>query len=101
MRGKGMALVPINAPRPFVSEGLTPETDTWTRTSPGPGSDTAIWPTSSTSRAAPLRSYHTARISRWPGGVGVDIAASSTACLAPMHPAPGRYVAQHTHVLGA
>src|SRR5689334_9771081 len=46
--------------RLFTSEGLTPETLSLTRTSPGPGSGVGRSPTIKTSRAAPLRSYHAA-----------------------------------------
>jgi hypothetical protein len=48
--------------RLFTSEGFTPDVVTLTRTSPGPGSGVSIWPTVSTARALPLRSYQAAFI---------------------------------------
>src|SRR5919202_189964 len=81
-----MELCPRQPPRPFVSEGLIAEIATRTRTSLGPGSGTGIWPTCSTSRAGPLRSYQAARIIRWPGGEGVDIGCSSTGVIASDRP---------------
>src|SRR5438093_2257983 len=53
--------MPPRAPaRLFTSEGLTPESCTLTSTSPGPGTGSGNWPTVSTSRAGPFRSYHAA-----------------------------------------
>src|SRR6187402_2800564 len=48
--------------RPLTSDGLTPDALTCTQTSPSRGTGSSSSPTVSTSRAAPLRSYHAAFI---------------------------------------
>jgi hypothetical protein len=61
MRGPSIGREPIRA---FQSDGFTPEVFRATRTSPGPGTGSGISPTTSTSRAEPVRSYQAARTFR-------------------------------------
>src|SRR5215813_1289676 len=48
--------------RRYVSDGLTPEASSFTRTSPWPALGVGSSPQTRTSSAAPCRSYQTARI---------------------------------------
>src|SRR5215831_7908967 len=48
--------------RRYVSDGLTPEASSFTRTSPWPASGVGSSPHTRTSSAAPCRSYQTARM---------------------------------------